>query len=219
MKILAAVVLVKRAEIFRDEQKKSPELPGDFWSGLRDSNPRPSPWQGKARVFRPRPKWRIPSKIGIFGADLETPITPFYPLLSLGRVLYRVHPPHKPGALGKRLRMFSRIGFPTAVGQSFCPFKTEAAPGRMQNHTRRQAEGKCGESRPLGEFSGLAMGTWRAPGTVNPLPFGFGGSTPSQSTNSALRGQVAQWIGRQPPKLETAGSTPALATTLPAAAA
>ncbi len=229
MRILAAMVLVKRVENFGIEQKKSPGFPGDFWSGLRDSNPRPSPWQGKDRDPQPLQKWLFRAKFGIFGEVLENPYSLFYPLLFSCRVLCCVHPRLKPGALGKRLRRFSPSGFPTAVEQSFylspiesahheeadhlairfaaialparscprprghygrgrsqmvptvvpalwrlsveeCPRRqiplantagrlgiagiTEAAPGRMQYHTRRQAEGKRGAIRPLGAFSG-----------------------------------------------------------------
>lgn len=128
MKLLEALAMVKRVVFSTISQKKTSHCWEAFWSGLRDSNPRPSPWQGKARILRPFRKWRIPCKIGLFGDDPEEPNSLFYPPLSPCRVHFRVHPSIKPGALGGAIRRCStdrlsnsRVVIPFSSRQAAAP--------------------------------------------------------------------------------------------------
>jgi hypothetical protein len=107
VKLLGALLDVKSAEIWALSQKKTSPSGEALWSGLRDSNPRPSPWQGSGHVTCPPRKWRIPNKIGVYGEDPDHRFSLFYPPFSLCRVLKRVHPPINPGARGEPSRRCS----------------------------------------------------------------------------------------------------------------
>lgn len=128
MKLLEALVLVKRVEISALSQKKTSHCWEAFWSGLRDSNPRPSPWQGRALLTRPLRKWRIPNKIGVFGEDPDHRFSLLCPFLSPWRVHFRVHPPINTGVLGKAIRRISPRQLSYSRRVILFPIRQAAAP-------------------------------------------------------------------------------------------